>query len=246
MTNSKVDRDKFIVLQGWMISELGLKGNELIVYACIYGFTQAENQVFNGSLQYLADWTNSTKQGVIRCLKSLVEKGYIQKNDRYVNGVKFCEYYATNVNTLLNKVEYPIKQSLIPPIQESLPNNTDINNTKNNIANKKDIYISEFEQLWALYPNKKGKDKALSCYIKARDKGVEFETVKQGILDYSKECEIKKREKQYIQHGSTWFNNSGWNDEYDFTAPYQAQQGYQRQQQSGNVFLDIAKENGLI
>ena len=117
-------------------------------------------------------------------------------------------------------------------------------NTKQ--ANKKDIYISEFEQLWALYPNKKGKDKALSCYIKARNKGVEFETVKQGILDYSKECEIKKREKQYIQHGSTWFNNSGWNDEYDFTAPYQAQQGYQRQQPSGNVFLDLAKDEGIL
>ena len=65
---SKVNRQNYIALQGWMLTDLNLKGNELIIYACIFGFTQAENQSFNGSLQYLADWTNSTKQGVVKCL----------------------------------------------------------------------------------------------------------------------------------------------------------------------------------
>lgn len=78
-------------------------------------------------------------------------------------------------------------------------------------------FKKEFEMLWKIYPNKKGKDKALSAYIKARKKGVEFETVENGIKAYAKECEIKKREKQYIKHGSTWFNNAGWDDEYDLT-----------------------------
>lgn len=126
MAESKVKRDNFISLQGWMITDLNLKGNELIIYACIYGFTQAENQVFSGSLQYLADWTNSSKQGVMRCLKSLVEKGYIIKTDKIINGVKFCEYYTTKFNGVLNKVAYPIQQSCIPPIQQSLPNNKEI------------------------------------------------------------------------------------------------------------------------
>ena len=71
MAENKVKRENYITIQGFMLTDLKLKGNELLIYACIYGFSQAENQVFNGSLQYLADWTNSTKQGVIKCLKSL-------------------------------------------------------------------------------------------------------------------------------------------------------------------------------
>ena len=133
MAENKVNRENFIALQGFMISDLKLKGNELIIYACIYGFSQAENQVFSGSLQYLADWTNSTKQGVIKCLKSLTEKGLVKKNERIINGVKFCEYYATKFNT-------PMQQSLTGGMQQSLPNNIDIDNLSNNLKdNIKDI-----------------------------------------------------------------------------------------------------------
>lgn len=132
---SRVKQENFIVVQGWMISELQLKGNELLVYAIIYGFSQAENQVFTGSLQYLADWTNSTKNGVVKCLKSLVLKGYIEKLDKIINGVKFCEYSATKLNTLCNKVVYPMQQSCMGGVQQSLPNNISINNRENNIKN---------------------------------------------------------------------------------------------------------------
>ena len=129
MAESKVNRENFVALQGFMLTDLKLKGNELIIYACIYGFSQAESQVFSGSLQYLADWTNSTKQGVIKCLKSLIEKGYIKKNEHTINGVKFCEYYATKFNT-------PMQQSLTGGIKQSLPNNIDLNNISKNIDKK--------------------------------------------------------------------------------------------------------------
>lgn len=134
----EVNSENYIVIQGWMINDLDIKGNELIVYAIIYGFSQAEGQVFNGSLQYLANWTRSTKQGVSKNLKSLVEKGYIVKNDKYINGVKFCEYYATKFNRVCNSVVQGMQQSLIPPIQQSLTNNIDLDNIDNNINNKKE------------------------------------------------------------------------------------------------------------
>ena len=133
MADSKVSRNNYISVQGWMIRDLGLKGNELLIYACIYGFSQAENQVFSGSLQYLADWTNSTKQGVTKCLKSLVEKGFIVKTDKMINGVKFCEYNTTELNGVLNKVAYPMQQSLTGDMQQSLTNNISPNNLKKNI-----------------------------------------------------------------------------------------------------------------
>ena len=144
MAVSRVNRENFVVVQGFMLTDLKLKGNELIIYAIIYGFSQAENQVFNGSLQYLADWTNSTKQSVLRCLKSLTEKGFIEKMDKILNGVKFCEYRATNLTTVLKKVEYPINESLTAGgqemitggIQENSPNIISLNNTLNNIVEK--------------------------------------------------------------------------------------------------------------
>lgn len=140
---SRIKNENYITIQGWMINELNLKGNELIIYAIIYGFSQAENQIYNGSLQYLADWTNSTKQGVLKNLKSLVDKGCIVKNDKIINGVKFCEYYSTKFNGVLNKVEQGIQQSLMEGIQQSLPNNINnisINNKEDNKKESKNTY----------------------------------------------------------------------------------------------------------
>ena len=121
----------YVVVQGWMLTALHLKGNELLIYACIYGFSQADGQTFSGSWQYLADWTNSTKQGVYKCLKSLVEKGYLEKVDKVVNGVKFCEYRATKFMPPVNKVYGGSQQSLPGGSQQSLPNNLDIDNLEN-------------------------------------------------------------------------------------------------------------------
>lgn len=143
MKESKVKDENYINIQGWMVTKLGLKGNELLIYAIIYGFSQTEDQTFNGSLQYLADWTNSTKQGVTKNLKALVEKGYIIKEDKYINNVKFCEYYATKLDTVYNSVAQGIQQSLTgyttkfnTGMQQSLTNNIN-----DNIINKLDNII---------------------------------------------------------------------------------------------------------
>ena len=121
----RIKENNFITILSFMVTDLKLKGNELLVYAIIYGFTQAENQRFTGSLQYLADWTNSTKQGVLKNLKSLTDKGFIARETKVINGVTFVEYYSTLFNG-------GVKQSLTGGIKQSLTNNNDINNTNNN------------------------------------------------------------------------------------------------------------------
>ena len=78
------------------------------MYAIIYGFSQDGETRFTGSLQYLADWTNSTKQSCIKCLKSLVEKGYIIKHEKIVNGAgnslkKFASESSRSSNTFRDK-----------------------------------------------------------------------------------------------------------------------------------------------
>lgn len=90
-----VKKEKYICIQEFMVRDLNLKGNELIVYALIYGFSQDDTQFFSGSLNYIADWINSSKTTVRNILKSLCDKGLLIKRDKYINDVKFCEYKAS-------------------------------------------------------------------------------------------------------------------------------------------------------
>ena len=122
---SKVKNENFVAIQGWMVTELKLKGNSLLIYAIIYGFSQAEEQVFSGSLQYLADWTNSTRQGALRILKNLIEAGLIIKKEKIVNGVKFCEYCCQNVNGVLTKCEQGVNKMLTNNIEDNIEDNID-------------------------------------------------------------------------------------------------------------------------
>lgn len=89
-----IKNENFITIQGWMINELGLKGNALIVYATIYGFSQAEDCEFTGSANYLADWCGCSRQTIINILNNLVEQNLIIKREEIRNNVKFCTYKA--------------------------------------------------------------------------------------------------------------------------------------------------------
>ena len=153
---SKVKDENYIHIPGWAVTRLGLKGNELLVYSIIYGFSQDGETRFTGSLQYLADWTNSTKQCCIKCLKDLAKKGCIKKYEKIVNGVKFCEYQGVKPKlTVLNKVERGIKKSLTGGIKQSLTNNIDIYNIEDNIDIKgqgdKEKVSQEMEHVYQHY-----------------------------------------------------------------------------------------------
>lgn len=170
MKKSRVNRENYIVIQGWMVADLGLKGNELILYATIYGFSQAEDQKFTGSLQYLADWTNSTKQGVSKALKNLVEKKLIEKSDVFINGVKFCEYHTTKLMGVLNKVDGGMQQSLTGGIKQSLTNNIDLNNIDNIIEDKKESKKERksFDAIIEAYTNNSETIELLKEWLKVR------------------------------------------------------------------------------
>ncbi len=91
---SLVGSKNYVNIQGWMVSEIGLSGNELLVYAIIYGFSQDGEGEFTGSLRYLMDWTGASKNTVMRALVSLEEKGLISKQKITTNGVVLCKYKA--------------------------------------------------------------------------------------------------------------------------------------------------------
>lgn len=93
---------------------------------------------------------------------------------------------------------------------------------------------TEFAYLWKLYPNKKGKDTAEKKYIYHRKHGTTFEEVKEGLGKYLKEISLKKTPTNYIKHGSTWFNQKCWNDEYDLTPTNTQNNTYQNNNYTNN------------
>ena len=140
---SKVSPDNYVAIQGWMITDLNLKGNELLIYAVIYGFSQDGESQFTGSLQYLADWCNSSKESARKVVKNLLEKQLLIKEDNIVNGIKFCKYKAIKPKKEVKCIQQSctgIQQSCTGGIQQSCTNNIDIYNINNNIDNvEKDL-----------------------------------------------------------------------------------------------------------
>mgnify|MGYP001438009363 CR=1 FL=1 len=59
---TKIKNENYIAIQGFMVKELGLTGNELIAYALIYGFSQDDESEFRGSLNYVANGLIVQKQ----------------------------------------------------------------------------------------------------------------------------------------------------------------------------------------
>ena len=68
----------FYTVQGWMVSELHLTGNELLAYAVIYGFSQDGASAFRGTLAYIAEWLGCSKSSAHRTLRRLTERGLIE------------------------------------------------------------------------------------------------------------------------------------------------------------------------
>lgn len=116
--SEKINSRSHIVIQGWMVTDLKLKGNELIVYAIIYGFSQDNESLFYGSRSYLAEWCNVSLPTIDSALKGLLDKKLIKKQQETINGVSFNRYkvslggiknlYGGYKKTLHNNIEYNI------------------------------------------------------------------------------------------------------------------------------------------
>ena len=89
---SKVGNENHITIDGWMINELDLKGNELLIYALIYGFSQDGQSEFYGSRSYMADWCNASLPTIDKALNELLSKELILKRAETINNITFNRY----------------------------------------------------------------------------------------------------------------------------------------------------------
>ena len=87
-----IRKNSYITIQAFMVKDLKLKGNELLIYALIYGFCQDGRSVFSGTARYIAEWVGIDKRNVFENLRKLVNKGLIKKIEKEEGGLKLVDY----------------------------------------------------------------------------------------------------------------------------------------------------------
>lgn len=126
----------YIVILPWMREDLDLKGNELLVYALIHGFSQEAQGCFFGSLDYISKACGCSRPTAIETLKKLRERGLVYKRELIENNVKLCQYTAITGGS---KETLPPVKNLNRGSKEILPEGSKetLLNIKTTIDNKK-------------------------------------------------------------------------------------------------------------
>ena len=115
-SKTKPKQDSYVVLQRWMRTELGLEGNELTVYAIIYGFSQDGESVYKGGYGYLADWIGLSENGARNIVKKLVARGLLKELKTMVGGIIVNQYVAVR-----NPVPETVPQEGTDPYKNCTP-----------------------------------------------------------------------------------------------------------------------------
>lgn len=137
----RIKSENYFTVQGWMITELGLKGNALMLYAIIYGFSQTENAFFTGSIDYLCDWLGGvSRPTVINALDSLVQQGLLTKSSTTKGALIYNSYKAI----IPSKEILPAsKKTLLATSKKILLNNNSIDNIEKNTLSTKEEQAPE-------------------------------------------------------------------------------------------------------
>lgn len=124
----------------------------------------------------------------------------------YQNTEEFSTSKTTYTPT--NKQQSNNKQ--ITNNQQQRKNNKNIKNKKNNIYAQKNCACEFFDDLWALYPRKRGKA-SVSKKALQEINAVGFSKMSEAIANYKADIERSNTAEQYIMYGSTFFNG-GYKD----------------------------------
>lgn len=227
-----------------------LSNTDKILLAEIQNLTQL-GECFAGN-EHFAQLLGLSKTRITHLLTNLNRLNLIDINLTYKQGTKEIEKRTI---TPMVKNDYTPSQIQLDPMVKNdhtpmVKNDQDKKQVFKKQVKKqikdKNIYEQEFETLWSFYPRKKGKDKALQAYIKARKEKTEYETVKIGLEMYIQYVQTQQTDEQYIKHGSTWFNQKSWQD--DYTTVTKRPKGYfgllYDQMDTDDIFEERREVNG--
>ena len=78
---------------------------------------------------------------------------------------------------------------------------------------KTETLLSDFEEFWTAYPNKKRKQKAKEAWVKQNGSRPPLDKILSKLLELKKSTDWTKDNGQYIPHPASWLNAGGWDDE---------------------------------
>lgn len=94
----------YLVILAPMVTELGLQGNALLVFAMIHGFTKDGSHKFVGSFGYISSWLNISERSVKEIISNLIHDGYITRTQELTDRNRPINVYTTNYDELLARV----------------------------------------------------------------------------------------------------------------------------------------------
>lgn len=86
-------RKNSFTVSDWMVTDLGLKGNSLLIYAYIYECSRDGWGDYHEGVQYLSDLLGIHYNSVVKILGELVRKGLLLRQDETLNGWKLASHY---------------------------------------------------------------------------------------------------------------------------------------------------------
>lgn len=170
-------KNSYFVIETFMTKQLKLKGNSLLVYAVIYGFSRDNSGYFKGSYEYIRDLTGiDSKTTIATTLQGLVKKGLVKKVDKFtksgganfykvvdIDKIKPQKDYTKNCNSAMPKIGIDYTKNCNSINKDNIINsnsliNKDINNKERNKREKASFSSlsqkeNDFKKFKSLYPS---------------------------------------------------------------------------------------------
>lgn len=250
------------VVHDWMVKELELSGNELLIYAIIYNVSQDGASKFAASQAYLADMLGITDRTARNILASMVEKGLLVKyesnggTNEYMASEGGRKNFPRGVGKNFLGVGKNFRSSDVAVYNNLLENNINNNNLENtSSANILPVVVEEKKEL-----DKENIEREKENKIKEKEKEHkenEQETKEQfhpnQKLEYAKgiRLTVKEFDKLVEAYGEQdtrgiidWFSlykaDKGYKNKSDYMAVkrWVAEAYYQRKRPSANGLFD--------
>ena len=199
---------QYINILWFMLYDLKLKWNELLLYALIYWYTQDGKNTYHWSLNYIANWLNISKRNAVNILNKLQEKKFIIKteNSHYMASEKFSPLLVKKVHSSGEKSAHNI--------YNNINNNINNNRAEEDINSIYNYYIKNIDVDKKYYYSSVSKK-----YIGEILKEEGFEWLMKIIQNYLRQVERKWRKSPKY-----FFNRSKRSENYLYYLDFKQEQ----------------------
>lgn len=202
---------QYITVMDWMWDDLGLTGNDILVYAMIYGFSQDGSSEFKGSANYVAQRLHIRKATALDILRRLTALGVIKKREFTYQGKRYCFYSAEPVSGVGTETVPGRYGNRTCVGTETVPNNKR--------DNKKDISpltpqgeTDGFDTFWTAYPKKVGKGAARKAWDRAVRAGAKLDEILLQLESLARSEQWLRESGRFVPNPATWLNQGRWED----------------------------------